>query len=220
MTLDQLLAELKDEGFLKNPDHAAAMTAIDRADFVPPALVSQAYLNIPLPIGHGQTISQPATVAFMIKLLDPQPGDKILDIGSGSGWQTAILAYLVNRPNNNAKQPKIIALELIPELCQQSKINLNKYDFLKNGAVTVRCQNATKGFPPYAPYDKIIAAASIVAHKTPLESIPPAWLDQLKPGGVIVTPINHSIYKFTKKSGGAFTEKEYSGFVFVPFQNS
>src|SRR5687767_9613389 len=127
MTKDQLMDELIAEGVLRTPRILEAFRAIDRADFVPDDLKGQADVNAPLPIGEGQTISQPLTVAFMLELLQPQPGNNILDLGSGSGWQTALLAHIVGG------EGRVTALEIIPELYEQSRKNIEKYNFLTKG---------------------------------------------------------------------------------------
>src|SRR3989344_5326068 len=108
MTNSALLRELIQGKYLKTPRLINAFLAIDRKDFVPPDLSDQAYDNEPLPIGYGQTISQPLTVAFMLEELSPKPGEKILDIGAGSGWQTALLAYIVS---GSKAQGKVVAIE-------------------------------------------------------------------------------------------------------------
>ena len=189
-----------------------AFKAIDRADFVPPDIRDLAYADEALPIGGGQTISQPYTVAFMLNLLDPRSGEKIMDVGAGSGWQTAILAHIVG------ENGKIFAVERLPELCEFGRSNVSKYNFIEKGLPAGRqgivewfCRDASRGLPDKAPFDKIIAAASL--H----EELPQAWKEQLKPGGVIVTPIGASIWKFTKQKDGEFVQEEFPGFAFVPF---
>ena len=179
---------------------------IDRADFVPDELKSMAYADEALLIGGGQTISQPYTVAFMLNLLDQQPGEKIMDVGAGSGWQTALLAYIVGNTG------KVFAIERVPELCEFGLANVQKYNFIASGVVEWFCQDATLGLPDKAPLDKIIAAASIVDLK-----VPKAWEEQLKVGGKMVVPISNSIWLFIKQKDGTFHEKEFPGFVFVPF---
>ena len=123
MNNSNLVEKLKVDGFLKMPAIISAFQKIDRADFVLPQYSNEAYEDYPLPIGHGQTISQPATVAFMLELLQPKIGEKILDIGAGSGWATALLAEIVG------KDGKVYGLEIISELVEFGKNNLGKYNF-------------------------------------------------------------------------------------------
>ena len=200
---DKLLESLVDEGYLKTPRIIDAFRLIDRADFVLPEYKDEACGNYPLPIGEGQTISQPLTVAFMLELLNPQPGEKILDIGAGSGWQTALLAEIVG------PKGQIVAIERIPKLCRFAEKNLEKYGFVKNGVVKFYCQDATAEIPD-GPYDKIIVAAA--ADK----NIPDLWRKSLKVGGKIVAPVTGSIWLFIKKSAADWEEIEYPGFAFVP----
>ncbi|MCR4284268.1 MAG: protein-L-isoaspartate O-methyltransferase [Parcubacteria group bacterium] len=213
--MNKLIEDLVSEGFLKTPRIINAFRHIDRADFVPEELKFEAYVDAPLPIGFGQTISQPLTVAFMLELLDPKPGDKILDIGSGSGWQTALLAFIVSHNDIGEELPadkkgKIISIELIPELEAMGRKNIFKYNFIKKGIVDVHCLNAAKGFPSEAPYEKIIAAAST-------DEIPKEWENQLKVYGSIVAPIESSLWRYKKKEDGSFEKEEFPGFAFVPF---
>ena len=204
MTQEQLIEHLeKGSDVFKNETIKEAFQAIDRKAFVQPDYHIEAYEDYPLPTLQGQTISQPYTVAYMLELLQPQPGHKILDIGSGSGWQTALLAYMVGTAG------KVIALEIIPELCELGKRNVDTYNFLKKGIVEMRCQSGLKGYPPEAPYDGIIAAAAGI-------SVPDAWLTQTKVGGRIVCPIGSSITVLTKKTADAWEREDHPGFVFVP----
>lgn len=204
MSNQELVKQLITDGVLKSPHLIDAFQRIDRADFVPKELAGQAYVNAPLPLGFGQTISQPLTVAFMLELLRPAPGDNILDIGSGSGWQTALLAHLVG-PSG-----KITALEIVPELYEQSIKNISRYNFIKKGVVRMLCLNAAAGLAEAAPFDKIIAAAE-------LNEVPKLWLDQLKTGGRVVAPVGHSLTLIIKKADGQLDRQEFPGFVFVPF---
>ncbi|MCK6462224.1 MAG: protein-L-isoaspartate O-methyltransferase [Candidatus Pacebacteria bacterium] len=214
-----LIKELVDEGVLKTPAIIDAFNKIDRKDFVPEDLKDKAYLNAPLPIGYGQTISQPLTVAFMLELLQPEKGDKILEIGSGSGWQTALLAHIVHdvRPAtlNDSQRGrsdiygKVLAVELVPELMEFGRKNVAKYNFYKRKIAEFHCFNAVKGMPENAPFDRIISAAAG-------EEIPSAWKEQLKTGGRLVAPVKGSIILLTRKSETEFKAEEYPGFAFVP----
>lgn len=205
MTKNDLIKELLAYGVLKTPHIIAAFKAIDRIHFVPEALQASAYVNAPLPIGQSQTISQPLTVAFMLELLQPKPGDNILDLGSGSGWQTSLLAHIVG------EKGKVTGIEIIPELYNQSLKNIGAYNFLQKGIVEMHHMTGQAGYAKNALYDGIIAAASLT------NEIPQAWKDQLKIGGRLVAPVGGSIIKLTKKPDGSFSEQEYSGFAFVPF---
>lgn len=202
MTKESLIEELIHDGYLKTPSIIEAFTAIDRKDFTPRERQSEVYENYPLPIGYGQTISQPLTVAFMLELLGIKTGEKIMEIGSGSGWKTALLAFLTGNG-------QVIALERIAELKTMTEINVGKYGYIENKTVKIILGDGTKGYPALAPYDKIIAAAAA-------DSIPQSWKDQLKIGGRMVAPIKNSIIVLDKISADKFQKKEYFGFSFVP----
>lgn len=202
--MDNLVELLIKEGALATPRIIDAFRAIDRADFVPEEKRLAAYENYPLSIGYGQTISQPQTVAFMLEHLAPEEGNTVLDVGSGSGWQTALLAQIVG-PNG-----KVVALEIIPELKEMGEHNAEKYGFVNEGRVEFHATNAKDGFPAGSPFDRIIAAASS-------KEISEVWKVQLKIGGRIVAPIGESIVMLKKKTDGTFEKHEYPGFIFVPF---
>jgi protein-L-isoaspartate(D-aspartate) O-methyltransferase len=193
-------------GKVTNPAILEAFASIRREDFVPQEVKPLASLNEALPIGYGQTISQPMVVGFMLELLKPKEGDHILDIGAGSGWTTALLSHIVG------EKGKVVGLEIIPELARFGKENVAKYSFIKKGIAKYLCQDANKGYPLEAPYDGILVSAAL-----PKKELPRAWREQVKTGGNIVVPIKESIWVFTKKNETEFKEKEYPGFVFVPF---
>lgn len=217
MTNENLVKELISGGYLKTPLIINAFKKIDRKDFILSELSDDAYGNYPLPIGFGQTISQPLTVAFMLELLEPKPEEKILDVGSGSGWQTAMLAYIVSGKKNYESRiksnGKVIAIERIPELKKMTETNISKYNFISKNIVEVVLGDGSAGYPKEAPFDKIIAAAAG-------EELPAAWKEQLKIGGKIVAPVRQSIFVFDKISDNEFQKKEYFGFSFVPLVKS
>ena len=148
---ENLIDSLIRDGYLKTLEIIEAFKAIDRADFVPEEYKSEAYVNAPLPLGLDQTISQPLTVAFMLELLEPKPGEKILDIGAGSGWTTALLAYIVSQHKEvelpkEVQLPKIIAIERILELKQMAEKNISKYNFIEKGIVKIILADGSKGY--------------------------------------------------------------------------
>jgi protein-L-isoaspartate(D-aspartate) O-methyltransferase len=144
-----------------------AMAEVPRHDFVPVELREVAYLNTPLPIGFGKTISQPFIVALMTDLLDLDEGDVVLEIGTGLGYQAAVLARLVKR---------VYSVELLEELAAQARTRL-----ARQRNITLRRGNGYNGWPAYAPYDKVIVTAAP-------DLIPPSLIHQLKPGGRMMIP--------------------------------
>lgn len=198
----ELVAELKAEGGLKSRAVIKAFLAVDRADFVLSRYRNLAYVNYPLSIGYGQTISQPYTVAFMLELLSLKKGEKVLEIGAGSGWQTAMLCRLVG------KAGRVVAIERLPALKRLAGINLAKYPLCQKICTLIK-GDGKLGYLPGAPYDKIIAAAAGTR-------IPEAWKQQLKIGGKIVAPVKNSICEIIKLSAKSFKIIRYGGFIFVP----
>lgn len=205
----ELVKELKARGVLKTPAIVRAFLAVNRADFVPEEQKFFAYADEPLPIGEGQTISQPYTVAFMFELLAPKAGEHILDVGHGSGWSSALLAHVVG------EKGRVYAMEIVPKLCRFGKGNVKKYPELAE-RILLYCKSAENGFPKIAKeiggFDGIIAAAEV-------GEVPSAWREQLKIGGRLVYPKNGSLWKETKLGGetSKFKKEEFPGFAFVPF---
>ncbi|MDD5109878.1 MAG: protein-L-isoaspartate(D-aspartate) O-methyltransferase [Patescibacteria group bacterium] len=196
-----MLELLSEEGYLKNPRHLEAFQKIRRADFMPEGLEREAAVNAPLPIGENQTISQPLTVAFMLELLDPQPGQKVLDVGSGSGWTAALLAQLVGAKGH------VYAVELIASLHAFGQRNVAKYPFRN---ITMLCGDGTQGLPEHAPYDRIQVAAAA-------REIPKPLLDQLAVGGRMIIPTQKDDLRLVvRESEKKYTTKIFSGFLFVP----
>lgn len=205
-----LINFLLQEGWLKTETVKDAFTKIKREDFLPEGMKKLSELNEALPIGFNQTISQPAVVAFMLEQLQPKTGDKILDIGSGSGWTTALLAQIVGETG------RVISIELVPELKKFGEQNVSKYNFIEKGIVKYILGDGSKGYPDFITspeliegFDKILVSASCI-------KIPSVWKKQLKVGGKIVAPVGSSIKTILKKSDNKYEEIEHPGFVFVP----
>ena len=151
---EKLVASLVEQGALASSPLIVAFREISREHFVPADLRDLAAADVPLPIGDGQTVSQPSTVAFMLELLGPQAGERVLDVGSGSGWTSALLAHVVG------ERGKVVALERIPELAEMTRDNLEKLGFIGTGVVAVKSMSGEEGYPEFAPYDRILVSAS------------------------------------------------------------
>jgi len=196
----KLVKYLEDTGILKTPEIISAFEEVDRADFVKLQDKTYAYENSPLSIGYGQTISQPLTVAFMLEKLKPRMSDEILDVGSGSGWTTALLAHIVD------ERGKVTGLELIPELVDFGRANLRKYNFSQ-----AHIEQSERGLlgDPKQKFDKILVSASAKA-------LPKELVLELKPNGILVLPIRNSVFRIRKNLQGNVDREEFPGFVFVP----
>ncbi len=201
--MSRIVNELVRNGYLKTDAIIDAFASIDRLEFVPNGFEESAEKNVELPVGYGQTISQPSTVAFMLELLDPQKGQNILDVGSGSGWTTALMSYIVG------EKGRVIAIDLVDDLVEYAKKHVNRFEFIKKGIAEFYCANGNEGFLEKAPYDRILCSAST-------EEIPQAFKDQLKIGGKLVMPVRNSIVYLEKKSETEFCEENFPGFSFIP----
>lgn len=201
--MSRLVNDLIRNGYLKTDAIIDAFSEIGRIEFVRDEFEKDSEADIPFPIGSGQTISQPLTVAFMFELLDPQKGQNILDIGSGSGWTTALLSYIVG------SRGKVTALERISELCEWGKQNADKFKFVSDRIAEFYCVDGSEGFPKNAPYDRILVSAMA-------ENIPENLKKQLKIGGKMVIPVHNDIWYLEKKGENDFYKEEYPGFSFVP----
>ncbi len=197
-----LLESLKEQGFSRRI--LKAFLEVERENFIPPGLKRAAYEDRALPIGRGQTISQPYTIARMLSLLNLKKSQKVLEAGSGSGYVLALLSKIVGAKG------KVFGLELVSELAARSKESLKQY---KN--VRVYSRNASSGLPDKAPFDRILISAAA-------KKVPQALLNQLKEGGILVAPVGiqgseQSLVVMKRKKGKFVTIKEIPGFVFVPF---
>ncbi len=208
---EDMVKRLVRGGYLKTPRIIDAFRAVDRADFVLPEYRDEAYNETPLPIGFGQVISQPLVVAFMLEHLDPQPGNRVLEIGAGSGWQAALLAHIVaGDPGRQKQQGRVTAIERIPELVETTIKNISRYLFTQSGTLIVIHGDGAKGYPARAPFHRIIAAAAAA------KNIPIVWRQQLLAGGRLVAPVSNRIEVIDRIMGSNFNITTYDGFRFVP----
>ena len=179
-----------------------ALARVERHRLVPPGEASRAYRNHPLPIGAGQTISQPYIVALSTDLLNPRPGDVVLEVGTGSGYQAAMLAEIVSR---------VYSIEIIPSLGNEARKRLEALGY---GNIEVRIGDGYAGWPEKAPFDGIVVTAAA-------PRVPQALVDQLKPDGRMVIPVGGAgdiqyLKLLTKRADGGLEEKKVLPVRFVP----
>ena len=197
----ELVARLKVHGISEKV--LRAMLNVPRHLFVPSVHRSSAYVDAPLNIGYGQTISAPHMVAIMCDLLDLQEGHKVLEVGTGSGYNAAVMAELIGNTG------MVYSTERITELVRSSKNNLKAAGYSN---VEVFLSDGSIGLPEHAPYDRICVTASA-------PSIPQPLVQQLRSGGKMVIPVGEmfqSLYLVTKEKDGTVVTKEWGGVVFVP----
>ncbi|MBT8118849.1 MAG: protein-L-isoaspartate(D-aspartate) O-methyltransferase [Gammaproteobacteria bacterium] len=208
----QMIAEIEDDveitsKYLKKQSFDAsvmqAMQEVPRHEFVPPGRRTEAYENRPLPIGHGQTISQPYIVALMTDLLAPEPGQSVLEIGTGSGYQAAVLSKLVAR---------VYSIEIIEPL---GEVTSGLFKKLGYNNIETRIADGYDGWPQHAPFDSIVVTAAI-------SHIPPPLVKQLKKGGRMVIPVGTQFQTqyltlVQKDMQGKVTSRQILPVYFVPF---
>ncbi len=185
---------------ISNPRVLEAMRNTPRHLFIPPNVRHLAYLDMALPIGGKQTISPPYVVAFMTQMLDPQPEDRVLEIGTGSGYQAAVLSPLVK---------EVYTIEIVPELARRAEATLRRLGYLN---VFVRQGDGFKGWPEKAPFDKIIVTCSP-------QKVPQPLVDQLKPGGLMIIPLGERYQQrlyLMRKQGNRLVAKSLEPTWFVP----
>jgi protein-L-isoaspartate(D-aspartate) O-methyltransferase len=177
-----------------------AMRKVPRHAFIPDTPLERAYADHPIPIGQGQTISQPYIVALTTQLIRPEPHFRVLDVGTGSGYQAAVLAEL---------NEDVFGLEIVPELAKSAQLRLVEVGY---SGIQVRNADAWRGWPEAAPFDAIVAAAA------PAE-VPPRLIEQLKPGGRLVMPVGRerqTLVVVQKQSDGTTQTREVCPVAFVP----
>jgi protein-L-isoaspartate(D-aspartate) O-methyltransferase len=185
-----------------DPRVAEAMSRVPRERFVPADLAAKAYENRPLPIGHAQTISQPLIVAIMTQLLRLEPGSRVLEVGTGSGYQTALLAELAG---------EVVSIEVVEALATEARARLEE---LGNRNVELLCGDGAAGCPEKGPFDAILVTAAA-------DALPPALIEQLRPGGRMVVPLGghaatQELALVEKEPTGAVRERRLLPVAFVP----
>ncbi len=201
---DRLVTNLRRKGYIHSPLVETAMRRVPREEFLPEGLRSEAYVDSPLPIGEGQTISAPHMVAIMVEQLDLKPGMKVLEIGAGSGYHAAVCADVLGPEGH------LYTIERIASLATFAESNLKKTGY--GNIVTVIFGDGTKGLPEHAPYDRIFVAAGA-------PEIPEPLTDQLVDGGKLLIPVGGRYYQDlvrVEKKGKRLDKVNLGGVVFVP----
>lgn len=197
---DDLIAQLQQEHIINDERIAFAFRSVDRRDFTRAPYKNDSIQDIPLPIGQGQTISQPRTVAFMLSLLHAEEGNHVLDVGAGSGWTCALLGTLVG------PRGSVLGIERITELTAFARSNIASYSFT---TVSIREATDAIGAPDEAPFDRILVSASAT-------DLPDALVTQLAIGGILVIPVQNALWQVQKNTDQDVSVMKYPGFSFVP----
>lgn len=201
---ERLVKQLIRNGYIQSPEVERAMMSVPREEFLPPEVRDEAYIDSPLAIGEGQTISAPHMVAIMAEALDLRQGHKVLEIGTGSGYHAAVCAEVV-APNGH-----VYSVERIPSLAFSAESNLKRSGYQK--WVTVAVGDGTKGYPKEAPYDRIFVAAGAPFIPEPLK-------EQLVEGGKMLVPVGgryqQELTRIVRR-GDSYLEEDLGGCIFVP----
>jgi protein-L-isoaspartate(D-aspartate) O-methyltransferase len=187
---------------IEDPQVLDAMRTVPRHRFVPEEHRDRAYGDFPLPIGYNQTISQPYIVALMTEMLELEPGDRVLEVGTGSGYQAAVLASIPDI--------EVYSIEIVPELAERAERQLEELGY----DVHLRQGDGYHGWPEAAPFDAIIVTAAP-------DHVPPPLMDQMAEGGRMVIPVGppggyQTLWKFVKEEGGDLEAYNMGGVAFVP----
>ena len=200
----ELVDGLMRRGYVTKREVAEALRKVPREEFVPRSLMDEAYIDTPLPIGSGQTISAPHMVAMMVEALDLRPGQKVLEVGGGSGYHAAVTAELVS-PGGH-----VFTVERLPELVEFARDNITRTGY--SDSVTVILSDGSVGLPSEAPFDRIFVACGAPAVPEPLKS-------QLKDGGLMLVPVGGRMYQDLvriERRGDRYIREDLGGCVFVP----
>lgn len=202
---------LIDEGILHSPKVIKAMQNVPREEFLPKNIIEQAYIDMPLPIGFGQTISAIHMTAIMAEALELDEGQRILEVGAGSGYNAAVLSEIIS-PKDSVRPGHVYTIEIVSELAESSRRNLERLGF--GETVTIICGDGSAGYPPHAPYDRILVTAAA-------PSIPKPLIEQLKMDGLLVIPVGglyffQELLKIRKDVDGKISTKNLGGVAFVP----
>jgi protein-L-isoaspartate(D-aspartate) O-methyltransferase len=202
----RLVARLVKAGYVKSPEVKNAMELIPRHEFLPRNMWGFAHSDTPLNIGEGQTISAPHMVGMMLELLELEKGQKVLEVGGGSGYHAALIAHLVGREGH------VYSVEIIESLARQAERNISNVGM--HGVVTTIIGDGSKGLNRFAPFDRITAACSA-------PSIPVPLVEQLKDPGIMVIPVGASYFQeliLIVKLNGRIIKSHKGGVAFVPMR--
>lgn len=202
---DELVDRLVRTGRVSRESTAAAMRAVPRHEFVSADRRGEAYQDRPLPIGHGQTISAPHMVAMMVDILELEPGDRVLEIGTGCGYHAAVTAEVVGPEN-------VHSVEVSPSLAAEAR---DRLETLGYGDVEVKVADGSEGWPTHAPYDAIYLTCA-----TP--DIPDPLFEQVRPGGKILAPVGDRVQELiqvTVNADGSLTHDRHGGVRFVQMRD-
>ena len=198
---EELVEHLRREG-IKDENVLRAFTRVPREEFLPEELKDMAYADTALPIGYGQTISQPYTIASMLEMLRLFPGAKVLEIGTGSGYTAALIYEITKSP--------IYSVEIVPELAERARRTLEKLGYRD---IYILVGDGSGGLPQYAPYDRIVFHAAVPRVPSPI-------VGQLREGGIVVAPVgtlhHQDLVAYQKKKGELEILEVRPGFLFVP----
>jgi protein-L-isoaspartate(D-aspartate) O-methyltransferase len=209
---EKAVEKLVDTGYLRSREVIRAMKMVPREEFLPESLRKQAYVDTPLSIGYGQTISALHMVAMMADALNLETGQKILEVGCGSGYHAAVIAEVV-APKSEGRQGHVYSIEIVPELVHFARENLLRAGYEKR--VSAILGDGSLGYVENSPYDKILVAAAS-------PSIPSPLIEQLKEGGILVIPVGR-LYFFqellrVRKEGERIVREGLGGVAFVPLR--